>query len=401
MLSFKPTVKKRWPWITAFMVVVVSGVYVLVFANAPLPSMTVEQLVFTQQVDTMQSEPIDWPQANQSAIFIPDLNVKQSFGDQQARPTASVAKAITALALMRKAPLSSGEAGPIIRITPEDVAIYNEYVAGGGSVFAVSVGQELSQYQAMQALLLPSANNMAVTLTRWAFGSDQSYLDYANQMVKDLGMKNTIVADASGFSEQTVSTTEDLVILGKHVHDNPVLAEIVNQRSAQILGREVKNVNTSLGVDGIDGIKTGFTFAAGGCLLFSSTQQVLGQPTTVIGAILGAETRDMALADAPTVVKTSFPNIIQISPVKENQVFAYVKTAWGQQTELVAKQGVSKVLWKGESASLEVSINNELLSGQIKLGDKTADLRLENTITQPDLWWRLTHPQILVASYVQ
>lgn len=400
MLSFKPTVKKRWPWAIAFIGIVL-GAYVIVLTNLPLPKIVVEQQIFTQRVDTSKNDPIDWPQANQSAIFVPSLNIKQASGDQQPQPTASVAKAITALALMRKAPLSIGEAGPTIKITAEDVAIYNQYVVGGGSVFAVSAGQELSQYQAMQALLLPSANNMAVTLTRWVFGSDQTYLDYANQMVKDLGMKNTFVADASGFSEQTVSTAEDLVILGKYVHDNPVLADIVNQKSAQILGREVKNVNTSLGTEGIDGIKTGFTFAAGGCLLFSSTQQILGQSTTVIGAILGAETRDIALAAAPGVVKTSFPNIIQISPVKENQVFAHVKTAWGQQVELVAKQGVSMVLWKGEPISLEVSLNTELLSGQIKLGDKVADLNLESSINQPDLWWRLTHPQVLIANYVQ
>ncbi|HSE29251.1 MAG TPA: hypothetical protein VLA77_01545 [Candidatus Saccharimonadales bacterium] len=401
MLSFREEHKKRWPWLVVAILVVLPTSYIAILANLQLPQVTVNQRIFSHEVDTGVSDQITWPDSDQAAVFVPDLNVVKTFGEQKPQPTASVAKAMTGLALMRKSPLAAGEQGQFITISDQDVAIYRQYVADGGSVFAVSAGQQLTQYQAMQALLLPSANNMAVTLTRWAFGSDQAYIDYANQLAKDLGMKNTNIADASGFSEQTTSTTEDLVILGNAVLKEPVLAQIVNQKSAQILGREVNNVNTSLGVAGINGIKTGFTFAAGGCLLFSSTKDVFGKPTTVIGAILGAETRDVALAYAPKIVESSWPNIIQVNPVAERQVIADVTTEWGEKAQIISNDAINFVLWKGSPLNLEVMLDKQKLTGEISVASQTQQLELSNKINEPNLWWRLTHPRQMLASYVR
>lgn len=374
------------------LVVILALAYVVVFAFIlPLPKPTVEQQVYSQKITTSKPKELPFPTAAQVAIRVPSFNVQTS-GDQIPLPTASVAKAVTALTILEKAPLSKGETGQVFTVSAADVQIYNQFVAEGGSVFKVVAGEQLNQYQALQALLLPSANNIAVSLTRWVFGSDQAYLDYANQLVERIGMTNTNISDSSGFSPNTTSTTSDLSLLGAEFLKNPVLAEIVNQKQATILGREVKNVNSSLGVDGINGIKTGFTHVAGGCLLFAAEQNIFGQQVAVIGAILGAPTRDVALAAAPELVAAMADNFEQVSVVEEGESVARVRTAWGQETAIVAEESLNFVAFKGESKDLEVQVDSKNLSGGLSIAGKTVHASLQGTIDPPGIFWRLTHP---------
>jgi D-alanyl-D-alanine carboxypeptidase (penicillin-binding protein 5/6) len=72
-----------------------------------------------------------------------------------------MAKIITALVLLQASPLALNEEGKSFTITAEDVAIYNDYVKKSGSVLPVKVGDVMTEKQALQALLIGSANNIA------------------------------------------------------------------------------------------------------------------------------------------------------------------------------------------------------------------------------------------------
>ena len=160
------------------------------------------------------SKPIVWPAYGQSAYGVVGYGVVgTSVEQQQPVPIASLAKTITALAVLQKKPLEPGQTGPVITITAADAALYNVYLNKGGAVAHVEVGQQLSQYDAMQIMLLHSANNVTQNLAVWAFGSEEAYTAYANTMVKKMGLKNTNVADATGFSSQTVSTAPNITSL--------------------------------------------------------------------------------------------------------------------------------------------------------------------------------------------
>ena len=102
---------------------------------------------------------------------------------------------------------SPGQQGPTITLSASDVALYNAYVAQQGSVVPVAAGEQISQYQMLQAIMLPSANNMADSLAIWAFGSLDAYATYANNYVARLGLSAThIGSDASGFAPNTISS---------------------------------------------------------------------------------------------------------------------------------------------------------------------------------------------------
>ena len=175
---------------------------------------------------------------------------------------ASEAKLITALAVLKKYPLALNQAGPAITLGPSDVAIYDKYQSENGSDLVVVNGEKLTEYQMLQAMLLPSADNIADSLAIWAFGSLTDYTVFANQYVKSQGLSETTVgSDASGFDPSSMTTAANLVNIGQLVMTNPVLASIVGQPTATgfpVVGT-IKNVNLVLGKDNIIGIKTGNT----------------------------------------------------------------------------------------------------------------------------------------------
>ncbi len=190
---------------------------------------------------------------------------------------------------MEKQPFELGQAGQTYTITAEDIAAMNAYIAEDGFVLPLRIGMELTQYQAMQRMLIASDNNMADILAERIFGSKEAYVSYAQDMLKRMGLSQTVVADASGFSPDTASTPSELIAIGIAALKNPVIAEIVAQPQAQIpdIGIII-NTNQLLGTDGVIGIKTGTTNEAGYCLLFAARYVAGdGQQVTIVGVIMG------------------------------------------------------------------------------------------------------------------
>ncbi|HEY1064175.1 MAG TPA: serine hydrolase, partial [Candidatus Saccharimonadales bacterium] len=164
---------------------------------------------------TTQTSNLPWPSYGQAAFGLADGTVIASHGEQKQVSIASVVKTVTALVVLEKQPLALGASGPTYTITDEDVAIYNRYIAINGSVMPVRSGQKLTQHDMLEALMLPSANNIADTLAISYFGSIDAYLKYTNEFLQRKGLTNTRVGgDASGYREDSVSTATDLVKLG-------------------------------------------------------------------------------------------------------------------------------------------------------------------------------------------
>ena len=78
----------------------------------------------------------------------------------------------------------------------------------------VAAGEAISERHALEALLLPSADNMAWILARWDAGSQDAFVARMNAAARRLGMTGTRYTDASGLDSSTVSTTADQVRFG-------------------------------------------------------------------------------------------------------------------------------------------------------------------------------------------
>lgn len=246
---------------------------------------------------------LPWPDYGQSAYGTETEGVvAQSKENQKQVPTASLAKIITALAVLEKKPLSPGEDGPKITLTAADEKLYQDYLIKDGTVAPVIAGENITELQALQAMLLPSANNIADSLAVWAFGSTENYTEYANEMLSRLSLEHTTVADASGFDPNTKSTAAEMVDLGLLYIKNPVLKGIAMQQYAEIpFAGTVKNFNSGVNGDGLVGIKIGYTDEAGRGFIVADLSAKEGETSVV--AVMGSDNLPKAMNDAKKIIK--------------------------------------------------------------------------------------------------
>jgi D-alanyl-D-alanine carboxypeptidase (penicillin-binding protein 5/6) len=231
---------------------------------------------------------VSWPADGVSAASVSGYGVTDGPGATRQVPIASVAKLMTAYVILRDHPLPAGGSGPGITVEPSEAAGYPAQAADGDSLVAVAAGEAITERQALEALLLPSADNMAWILARWDAGGEAAFAARMNAAARSLGMTGTRYTDPSGLDPSTVSTAADQVRLGLAALQVPALAAITAQSSAVVpVAGLVRNTNTLLGQDGIVGLKTGSTQAAGGCLLVAARQEVNGRSTLIVAAAFG------------------------------------------------------------------------------------------------------------------
>jgi len=238
-----------------------------------------------------------WPAAGQAAFTRTGQSEIQASPRQYAVPIASVAKVMTAYLVLRDHPLRIGEDGPTITLTDADVADTDRRRGQEESVVPVAAGEQLTELQALQALLLPSANNIAAVLARWDAGSEDRFVTRMNARARSLGMAHTRYTDPSGYDDATVSTAADQVRIVDEAMRLPVFARIVATPSALLpVAGIVHNTDTLLGHDGFVGVKTGSDDAAGGCFAFRAVRRIGGQRTTITGVVLGQPGHDRIAA---------------------------------------------------------------------------------------------------------
>jgi len=122
-----------------------------------------------------------WPAHGQAAVQVGQSQVRAG-PNQHAAAIASVAKVMTAYLVLRDHPLRSGEDGPTITLTDADVVDTDRRRGQQESVVSIAAGEQLTELQALQALLLPSANNIAAVLARWDAGSVHRFVARMNAL---------------------------------------------------------------------------------------------------------------------------------------------------------------------------------------------------------------------------
>jgi serine-type D-Ala-D-Ala carboxypeptidase (penicillin-binding protein 5/6) len=237
-----------------------------------------------------------WPAYGQAAVQVGQSRVRVG-PNQHAAAIASVAKVMTAYLVLRDHPLRPGQDGPTITLTDADVADTDRRRGQEESVVSIAAGEQLTERQALQALLLPSANNIAAVLARWDAGSKDRFVARMNATARSLRMTHTRYTDPSGYDDATVSTAADQVRLVDRAMRLPVFASIVATPSATLpVAGTVHNTNTLLEHDGFVGVKTGSTAAAGGCFAFRAIRWIDGKRTTITGVVLGQPGNDQVAA---------------------------------------------------------------------------------------------------------
>ncbi|MET9001081.1 serine hydrolase [Amycolatopsis sp. NPDC004169] len=226
--------------------------------------------------------PLPWPAEGQASAEVQNLGSLGSRGEQRPVPIASVTKVMTAYVVLKDHPLGPGESGPEITVDQQAEA---ESTSSEESSAPVRAGRRLSERDLLALMLVPSGNNVARLLARWDAGSQEAFVAKMNREAAALGMTSTTYTGASGVEDSTTSTATDQLRLAREVMKNPVVRAIVATPSLRIDGvpGAVVNTNTLLGRDGVIGLKTGSSTAAGGALMWAAQA---GNGALILGVVL-------------------------------------------------------------------------------------------------------------------
>ena len=253
---------------------------------------------------------IDWPSAGESAVGVDGVGPFARSGLERPVPIASLAKVMTAAVILQDHPLRPGTSGPTLEMDASDVKRYRDGPQTRQSNLRVTRGERLTERQALDAILVPSANNIAYALARWDAGSPAAFVDRMNRMAARLDLHGTHYTDPSGYDAMTVSTAADQVDLALHAMQDPTFVEIVGQQSVVLpLVGVVRNYNRLLGGE-IIGVKTGSTRPAGGCFIFAARRRIGASDRLVVGAVLGQRGADLlpaALASSQALERSILP----------------------------------------------------------------------------------------------
>jgi len=370
----------------------------------PIPEVTASSSLPAQKTTPGTPPLLPWPSAGSAAVGVSGLGKLADSGNEAPLPAASVAKVMTAVVVMNDKPFPLGQTGGSITITDLDVQAYQNDRAQGQSVVAVQAGEVLSEYQALQALLIPSGNNIAEALARWDAGSVPAFVDRMNQRARSLGLSRTSFADPAGFSAQTVSTPTDLLSLGMAAMTDPVLAQIVREPQAKLpVAGVVYNVDGALGQDGINGIKTGSGLAQGANFLFAAEILIGSHPVTIFGCVMGQPTLQKAFDIARALIRAMQPALSVRTELLRHQTVGSYDTPWGWHSDVLSVSDLALVEWPGmvlreTMQARTLNVDKPLDAGtsagslHVVLGDYDLDVALVTATVMypPGRFWRLT-----------
>jgi D-alanyl-D-alanine carboxypeptidase (penicillin-binding protein 5/6) len=252
-----------------------------------------------------------WPGEGQAAYVLGDGRVHRG-PDQHQAPIASMAKVMTAYLVLKRFPLRRHAAGFTMTVRQRDVADYYRRTYRDESTVPVRLGERLTERQALAALLLPSANNIAIMLARHTWGTLPNFVRHMNKQAAALRMTHTVYTDPSGYDPATRSTPADQIKMARTATHRRTFRAMVRRLRYRIpVAGTIRNRDTLLGGDGFVGIKTGSMSQSGGCFMFESRRLVHGRVVPIFGVVMGQYGGDLieaGLAAAKRLVDHAAPH---------------------------------------------------------------------------------------------
>lgn len=209
---------------------------------------------------------------------------------------ASTTKIMTTIVILEKADLN------------EKVTVSAKAGGTGGSRLGLKRGDKTSVRDLLYGLMLRSGNDAAVALAEHVGGSVKGFAELMNGKAIELGLTNTHFVTPHGLDDANHYTTAlELAKLTDYAMDNETFAKIVGTKSTTIYinnqSRQINNTNELLGVlNGVVGVKTGFTNNAGRCLVTETKRNNMD----IITIVLGADTKKDRTKDSVNLIEYTF-----------------------------------------------------------------------------------------------
>ena len=231
------------------------------------------------------------------------------------------------------------------------VKIPKEAVGIEGSSIYLQEGEILTVQELLYGLMLHSGNDAAVALAIYCGGTIEGFAELMNDKARTLGMTQTHFSNPSGLDAQDhYSTAKDLATLAAYAMENPIFAKIVSTKSVRIGERYLRNHNKLLWqLEGADGVKTGYTKAAGRILVSSASRQ--GRRLVAVTIAAPDDWNDHR-----SLMDRGFSQFHERQIIQEGAVLGTVEIAGGvdHYVELIAAESFSYPMMQTESCELSL-----------------------------------------------
>jgi D-alanyl-D-alanine carboxypeptidase (penicillin-binding protein 5/6) len=399
--------RRRWPW--AMLVVVVAVVVAMVVQlGRPSPAVALHRALPDTAPVAGATPALPWPATGEAAVAVPQLGVTVQSGPEAAVPIASLTKIMTGYLTLRDHPLAPNAQGPVFTLSAADQAEASAEEGAGATNVPVQPGEKLTERQLLDGLLVHSANNLADVLARWDAGTIPAFVAKMNVTAAALGMAHTHYVDASGLDPGTAGTAGDQLLVTEAAMGMPTFAAVVSQRTVTLpVAGVLSNYVSSVGTDGVVGVKSGFTLAAMGCLVLAGERTVAGHRVLVLAAVTGqpgVDPLDVANGVDEHLLDAVAGGLREVPVTARGARVGEVTLPWSQQSvPVVTSRAISLLAWPGQEPSLALA-HRALHSGVragTSVGTLSASIGRERIVVPvhvvdslggPSLNWRLKRP---------
>jgi D-alanyl-D-alanine carboxypeptidase (penicillin-binding protein 5/6) len=294
---------------------------------SPFPS-----VLHTPPPTTLAPPPID--AASALLVDVDTGKTLYALNVAEKRPIASLTKIMTAQLVLA-------------RTSPTEIVTVSEEAASGRQVGVSSLGlvagEQIQVRELLYALLLQSANDAAVALAEHVAGSVDAFVDMMNRAAARLGMSRTAFASPNGLDDAGYSTARDLARLTRAAYRDEEFGRIVATRTHEVPApdggtRIIQNRNVLLWLyPGALGVKTGFTSAAGFCIVATAERD--GE--RLLAVILGEDGE--AFSDAAALLNYGFAAFEHRIVVEEGERVRPVRIG-GREVSVVAGATLERLI---------------------------------------------------------
>jgi len=293
------------------------------------------------------------PDLDAAAAILEDLDTGQILfaEDPDAeRSLASTTKIMTALLVLQRADPSD-----VVTVGPDAA---EEGRAGAGfSELGLQEGERISVEDLLFALMLQSSNDAAIALADHVSGSEDAFVEDMNDSAKAQGLRHTVFYSPNGLDDRGHSTPREMAAITRAAMSLPEFDRIVGSRFDTIPapsgpGRRVQNRNVLLWLyRGAGGVKTGYTSAAGFCLVATAERGGQG----LVAVVLGDPSSQDSFDDAAALLDYGFTAYTQKTLVQQGQSFRAVPVGT-QRIPVEAGRGLERLLPAAVAAKVQPSV---------------------------------------------
>ena len=247
-----------------------------------------------------------------------------------------------------------------------------------GSKMFIREGTEVDLMDLLRGVVIQSGNDASIALAEFVAGDEASFAQMMNDQAEKLGMLNSNFLNSTGLPDEGhYSSARDMALLTKDMIKRfPEHYQLYSERSFKFNNIEQPNRNRLLRYDrSVDGVKTGYTKAAGYCLVASAERNGM----RLISVVMGAENDDARVRESQKLLTYGFRNFETSTIYEESEIVKSAPLFYGVEEviSLGVSQNVSVTIPRGSYEKLEAQIKvPKIIEAPVRKGDVLGELLL-------------------------